>query len=246
MGKKTYRLGVETPSIRTQTNILAQPERNLLNWLCMRMPSAVTPDRLTGIGFVGAVIVFAGYLASQIHPAFFWLATLGLVVNWFGDSLDGSLARYRRIEKSRYGYFLDHSVDAVSVSLILMGLGFSPYTHLDMALFALLGYLMMCIYVFLFNHVTGNFQLSFLALGPTELRIVLIGINSLMYFVGDLRILIGHQTFSAYDISLCGSGIFLVCLYIMSMLMVVRRLRREDDALPLPHQPARFRNSTLL
>jgi phosphatidylglycerophosphate synthase len=219
---------VAAPSIRTQTNILAQKERDFLNWLCMRMPSAITPDRLTGIGFVGAVIVFTGYVASLIHPAFFWLATLGLVVQWFGDSLDGSLARYRRIEKSRYGYFLDHSVDAVSIFLILMGLGLSPYIHLDMALFALLGYLMMCVFVFLSDHVTGNFQLSFLALGPTELRIVLIVVNSLMYFVGDLKIVIGHATFSAYDLSLCGSGMCLVGLYIVCILKVARRLRWEE------------------
>jgi archaetidylinositol phosphate synthase len=242
--------GARTPSIRTETSIriethlLAQPERKLLNWLCVRMPSAVTPDRLTGFGFVGAVLVFAGYLASDIYPAFFWLATLGIVANWFGDSLDGSLARHRRIEKSRYGYFLDHSVDALSVSLILLGLGLSAYVQLDVALFALLGYLMMCIYVFLSNHVTGKFELSFLALGPTEMRIVLIGLNSLMYFSGNLRILIGHEAFSVYDIFVFCSGVCLVCLYIASTLTMAWRLRWEDASLP-PYKQAHFRKSTL-
>jgi phosphatidylglycerophosphate synthase len=226
--------GDKVPSIRIQTNIMARSERHILDWLCIYMPSTITPDRLTGIGFVGAVIVFAGYLASQIHPAFIWLATLGLVVNWFGDSLDGSLARYRQLERPRYGYFLDHSADAFSIFLILMGLGLSAYVRLDMALIALLGYLMMCIYVFLCNHVTGYFQLSFLALGPTEMRISLIGLNSLMYFAGDLRILIGHETFSPYDLILCSSGILLVGLFIVNMLKVARRLRWED-ALASPH-----------
>ncbi|MGH6795836.1 MAG: CDP-alcohol phosphatidyltransferase family protein, partial [Methylocella sp.] len=81
---------------RVQDNILARRERDCLDWLCVRMPRAVTPDRLTGFGACGAFLVFAGYAATRVHPAFFFLATLGVVIHWFGDSLDGSLARYRR------------------------------------------------------------------------------------------------------------------------------------------------------
>jgi phosphatidylglycerophosphate synthase len=232
-------------SNRIQTSVTAVPERHLLDWLCMRMPSAVTPDWLTAIGVVGAVIVFIGYLASRIDPAFFWLATLGLVVNWFGDSLDGSLARYRRIEKPRYGYFLDHSVDAVSIFLIMIGLGLSAYVRLDMAMFALLGYFMLCIYVFLSNHVTGQFQLTFLSLGPTEMRIGLIGLNSWMYFGGDLKVVIGGENFSSYDLILFGNGLIFVCLFIVNMVRVVKLLRRED-APQLDREPARFGNSAPL
>ncbi|WOJ90539.1 CDP-alcohol phosphatidyltransferase family protein [Methylocapsa polymorpha] len=222
------------PSIRIQKNILARLERDLLNWLCLHMPRAVTPDRLTGLGVVGAGIVFVGYAASRFDLTFLWLATFGLVVHWFGDSLDGSLARYRRVERPRYGYFLDHSVDAVCNLMIMVGIGLSPFVRLDVALFALLGYFMLCMYVFLHNHVSGNFQLSFLALGPTELRIGLIGINCWMYSeggAGGAKVLIGGAAFSSYDLVLCGAAIVFVGLFIVNMLKVAQKLRVEDSRL---------------
>ncbi|MGH6845273.1 MAG: CDP-alcohol phosphatidyltransferase family protein, partial [Methylocella sp.] len=148
---------------RVQDNILAHRERDCLDWLCRHMPGAVTPDRLTGFAAGGACLVFASYVATSLHPGFFWLATLGLIIHWFGDSLDGSLARYRRIDRPRYGYFLDHSVDALCNLTIMAGAGLSAYIRLDVALFALLGYFMLCMYVFLYNHVSQRFQLSFLA-----------------------------------------------------------------------------------
>lgn len=227
-------------TIRVQKNILAVRERALLNWLCLHMPRAVTPDRLTGLGVVGAAIVMSAYVGSRLDPAFFWLATLGFIVHWFGDSLDGSLARYRRVERPRYGYFLDHSVDAVCNFMIMVGLGLSAYIRLDVALFVLLGYFMLCMYVFLYNHVSGSFQLSFLALGPTELRVGLIAINAWMYFAGDSKIQVGRETFSAYDLVLGGVSVIFVCLFVVNLLIVARRLRLEDTA------PERFGTSTSL
>ena len=147
-----------------------------------RAPSP--PTGSPELALAGAALVFVGYAATRLHPAFFWLATLGVVVHWLGDSLDGSLARYRRIDRPRYGYFLDHSVDALCNLTIMTGAGLSAYIRLDVALFALLGYFMLCMYVFLYNQVSQRFQLSFLALGPTELRVGLIGINCWMYCAG--------------------------------------------------------------
>lgn len=216
-------------SKRVQGNILARSERGLLLWLCSRMPRAVTPDRLTGLGVLGAAIVFLGYVGTRFDPIFFWLATFGFFVHWFGDSLDGSLARYRRVERPRYGYFLDHSTDVVSNLMIMGGLGFSAYIRLDVALFVLLGYFMLCMYVFLHNHVSGCFQLSFLALGPTELRVFLIGLNSWMFFQGEKKILLNGATFSPYDFFLCSGGAIFVSLFMVNMIKVARRLRREDQ-----------------
>jgi len=220
---------------RVQDNILARRERDFLDWLCLHMPRAVTPDKLTGFGACGACLVFASYAATRLHPAFFWLATLGVVIHWLGDSLDGSLARYRQIVRPRYGYFLDHSVDALCNLTIMAGAGLSAYIRLDVALFALLGYFMLCMYVFLYNHVSQRFQLSFLALGPTELRVGLIGINCWMYFAGDLRIAIGGETFSPYDLVLCGAGIVFVCLFAINVFNVARKLRLEEAS---PSRPA--------
>ncbi|MGH6851439.1 MAG: CDP-alcohol phosphatidyltransferase family protein [Methylocella sp.] len=215
---------------RVQDNILARRERDCLDWLCVHMPGAVTPDRLTGFGACGAFLVFAGYAATRVHPAFFFLATLGVVIHWFGDSLDGSLARYRRIERPRYGYFLDHSVDALCNLTIMTGAGLSVYIRLDVALFALLGYFMLCMYVFLYNHVSQRFQLSFLALGPTELRAGLIGLNCWMYFSGDAKIAIGSATFSPYDLVFCGAGSVFVALFAVNVFNVARKLRQEDSS----------------
>src|ERR1019366_8927020 len=108
-------------------------------------------------------------------------------MHWFGDSLDGSLARYRRIERPRYGHFLDFSVDVISSLMIMLGVGLSAYVRLDVALFALVGYYMLWLFVLLNCQVSRNLQLSFLAAGPTEFRLVLIGLNCWMYFGGNLK-----------------------------------------------------------
>src|SRR5690349_16571716 len=114
------------PVERIQENMLARAERRLLTWLCGRMPDWVTPDRLTFFGLFGALLVFAGYIASNDTPEWLWLSIAGYAVHWFGDSLDGSLARFRKIERPRYGYFLDHSCDGVATTLVLLGIGMSP------------------------------------------------------------------------------------------------------------------------
>ncbi|MEJ0095257.1 MAG: CDP-alcohol phosphatidyltransferase family protein [Methylocella sp.] len=202
------------------------------------MPRAVTPDRLTAIGVLGAAIVLAGYVGSRFDPVFFWLATFGFLVHWFGDSLDGSLARFRRAERPRYGYFLDHSVDALCNLLILVGLGFSAYMRLDVALFVLIGYFMLCMYVFLYNHVSGSFQLSFLALGPTELRVGLILINFWMFMSGPSKISIFGQNFSAYDLVFCLVGLIFVSLFVINTVKIAHRLRREEHQ--AVEAPARF------
>ncbi len=192
------------------------------------MPHSVTPDRLTAFGAGGAAIVLAGYVGSRLHPAFFWLATFGFVIHWFGDSLDGSLARHRRIERPRYGYFLDHTVDALCNLAILGGLGLSAYVRLDVALFVLVGYFLLCMYVFLYNHISGKFQLSFLALGPTELRVGLVLINFWMYMSGPSQVVISGQMFSAYDLVFCLVGAIFVSLFALNTFKAARRLRRED------------------
>src|SRR5208282_3347313 len=102
-------------------------ERPLLRWLAAREPAAITPDHLTLLGCGGALLCGLAYVASLYSPAFLWFANLGLLVNWFGDSLDGSLARSRKKERPRYGFFIDSTTDVISELLILLGLGASPY-----------------------------------------------------------------------------------------------------------------------
>ena len=184
---------------RIQTNVVALRERQVLTWLCTKLPAWTTPDGLTALGVAGAGLVFVSYVASRFHPGFLWLASLGLVIHWFGDSLDGSLARHRHIERPIYGYFLDHTVDAICNLMIMAGIGFTFGVRMDVALFALLGYYLLCMYVFITNHLSGIFQLSFLGFGPTELRLCLIAINTWMFFAGPFGLAIDDgQVFSPY------------------------------------------------
>jgi phosphatidylglycerophosphate synthase len=118
---------------REKTFLLAPAEGRVLNWLAERMPARVRPDHMTILGVVAALGVGAAYWLSGRDPAWLWVAGGLLVVHWLGDSLDGTLARVRRIERPRYGYFLDHLVDAGATIAIGAGLGLSPYMGLATA-----------------------------------------------------------------------------------------------------------------
>ena len=209
--------------IRVQANLLAMGERRLLNALCRRMPRWITPDRLTLLGFGGACLVFAGYALSRHALPWLWLAVLGYVVHWFGDSLDGSLARHRGIERPVYGHFLDHSVDALGNFAGMAGLGFTAFVHMDVALFALAGYLLMTIHVLLRLRATGAMQLSFLLGGPTELRLGLVALTLAMLWLGPMR-LFGH---SAYDLAIGGAGLLFLAIFLWSTVTTAVMLRRE-------------------
>ena len=172
------------PHRRVNDILLGPWERPALAWLAAHMPGWMSPDKLTAIGFAGAVLIMLSYALSTRSAAFLWLASLGFVVNWFGDSLDGTLARYRKIERPRYGYFVDHTVDSFNEFLIIIGLGLSPYVRFDVACLALIGYLLMSVLVFVRTYVDGVFQISYGKLGPTEVRVILIALNTAMVFSG--------------------------------------------------------------
>jgi len=215
------------PSLsRIQQNWLAARERRLLNWLCSRMPSWMTPDRLTGIGLAGAVMTFVGYVASNEAGIWLLLAIAGYAVQWFGDSLDGSLARYRHIERPSYGYFIDHSCDGLSTLLILAGMGLSPFVTMDFAMIALAGYLLLSIHAFLSARVLGEFKLSYLSAGPTELRIMLIVLTVMMMMLGAGPGLFGR--WSGFDIFVGAVGSILILLFVGQTLVTGRRLAQID------------------
>lgn len=220
---------------RVQGNLVARRERQLLNWLCARLPAFVTPDGLTILSVVGAALAFVSYVAGRTHPAWLWLASLGIVLNWFGDSLDGSLARHRRIERPVYGYFLDHTVDAFCNLLIMAGLGFANGVSMAASLFALLGYFLLSIYVFINNHVSGVFQLSFLWGGPTELRLAIIAITTGMVFSPYAGFSLNGTHVTIYDTLLVLAGSVFTLIYLSRVVMGIRYLRqpgRSGAALP--------------
>jgi phosphatidylglycerophosphate synthase len=208
--------------VRIQQNLLAAAERKLLTWLCSRMPIWVSPDRLTAAGVAGAIAVFIGYVMSSSGPAWLWLAIGGYVLQWFGDSMDGSLARYRQIERPAFGYFIDHSCDAIATLLILAGMGLSPYLRLDVALVTLAGYLLLSVYAYLSARVIGELKLSYLAAGPTELRLVLITLTLAMMAFGS-----GPGAFggiSGFDLFVGAVGGLFILLFVIQTLVTARLL----------------------
>lgn len=220
----------ESPSSRSinriQENLLAGAERKLLNRLCARMPVWVTPDMLTAIGVLGALLVFAGYICSNLGDGWLWLSIAGYIVQWFGDSMDGSLARFRRIERPRYGYFLDHSCDGLATTLVVVGIGLSPYVLLEVALVALAGYLLLSIHAFLSVRALGELKLSYAYAGPTELRLLLITLTMAMIVAGSELVLLGMLTW--FDLLVGVIGALLILFFIAQTLRTARRLALEE------------------
>ena len=168
---------------RIQTSILNPLEKKVLVWLAQRMPAWVTSDMLTLVGFTGALIMAAGYSLSNLNLHWLWLSCFGLLVNWFGDSLDGSLARVRNTQRKTYGFFIDHNVDVVNETIMFIGVGCSPLVNMSFAMFALIAYLMLSIYVYIDCHLKGEMRLTYSGLGPTEFRQMLVIVNICFMYI---------------------------------------------------------------
>ena len=210
-------------------NTLTGPlEKRVLNYLASRMPNWVTSDLMTIVGVIGSVIIFVGYSLTNYSPHYLWLASLGFVLNWFGDSLDGTLARYRKAERPNYGFFIDHAIDTISEVLVFLGLAISPYVKFEIATLALIGYLTLSIYVYLLTYVIRVFRISFVKLGPTEIRIIGILCNTLLFFVGKPTITFPFGTFTFYDIivALIAAALFIV--FIVNTIITSSKLSRYD------------------
>jgi len=160
-------------AVRQQTSMLAPLERICLSWLARNMPSWVKPDHLTLLGFAAMLIAAVCYALSKWWAPALLLVNLCLAVNWFGDSLDGTLARTRNQQRPRYGFYVDHIIDAFGILSILCGLAVSGYMTWTIALAVLVVYFLISIDVYLATYTIGTFKLSFYKFSPTELRILL-------------------------------------------------------------------------
>jgi phosphatidylglycerophosphate synthase len=182
---------------RELTFLLAAPERRLLQAIAARLPRWVTSDGLTILGMVGALGTGAAYALSTLSPAWLWAASALLVVQWFGDSLDGTLARVRHAERPRYGYYVDHIIDAFSTAAIGAGIGLSPYVDLGVALAGVLAYLILSINIYLESQAFGVFRLGYSRIGPTEARVILVAANVALAWSGPSAILVPVATGAA-------------------------------------------------
>ncbi len=165
---------------REMTFLLADPERKLLRALASRVPRGLRSNHFTALGIVGALGAGTAYALSTFHPAWLWVASVMLAVNWLGDSLDGTLARVRDMQRPRYGYYLDHAVDAFNTAAIGIGIGLSPYVTFELALLLVVIYLTLSINVYLESTVFGKFRMAHGRVGPTEVRLLLVLGNTLL------------------------------------------------------------------
>jgi archaetidylinositol phosphate synthase len=219
-----------TSPTRIQENLTAAVERRILNWICARLPLWWTPDRLTALGFFGAVVIGIGYVLSNWGVNWLWLSVFGFCLNWFGDSLDGSVARFRKIERPNYGYFIDHSLDALANTIFILGMGLSPYLRMDTALFGLCGYLLLSIHTFISAKIFGVMNLTYLGGGPTEVRIMLIVLTICMYVFGPeawIQWPFAGQLFSPFDVFGVVLGAVLTCIFIFHTARSGRYLFRK-------------------
>lgn len=213
---------------RVNDILLGPLERPALRWLAAHMPAWMTPDILTGIGTFGAVLIAVSYWLTNYSEWFLWFASLGFVINWFGDSLDGTLARFRKIERPKYGFFIDHTVDALNETIIFLGFGLSPYLRFEIACLALIGYLLMSVLVYVSTAVSGVFKISYGKLGPTEIRAIAILINVFIFFFGNPSINLPTGGTTVIDLAVLIIALALFLIFIGSSLQQARQLAKED------------------
>ena len=180
----TLRKALQAATKREMTFVLAELEQSVLTRLARRIPRAIRPNHFTALGLVGAVGAGVAYALARYNPAWLWIASLMLGIDWLGDSLDGTLARVRGTERPKYGYYLDKVAGAFSVTVIGLGIAFSGYVNPVLALVTLVVYLGLAINVYLESSVFGVYRFSYGRIGPTEIRLALVVLNTVLAIVG--------------------------------------------------------------
>ncbi|MBQ9863789.1 MAG: CDP-alcohol phosphatidyltransferase family protein [Bacteroidales bacterium] len=199
---------------RIQTSVTNRLERKTLIWLARHQPSWVTSDMLTILGSMGAFLVGLGFFLTRYGIDWLWLSSVGLVINWYGDSLDGTLARVRNCQRPIYGYYIDHTVDCINEAFMFIGAGLSPLVNLNLALAVFILYLFMTINVSINAHLKSEFRLTYAKLGPTEFRILIFLANT---------ILIAFPRLVTLRVSLCSCSLTLLDLLasILAILLAI-------------------------
>ena len=220
---------------RIQTSILNPLEKKVLVWLAQRMPAWVTSDMLTFVGFLGAIVMATGYALANLNLNWLWLSCLGLVINWFGDSLGGSLARVRNTQRKTYGFYIDHNVDVINETIMFVGVGLSPLVNMSFAMFALVAYFMLSIYVYIDCHLKGEMRLTYAGMGPTEFRLILIIVNICFIYIPWLSqwkkpITIFHNDFQVglFDYIAVAAALAIFAAYIVSFFKDLKYFNQQD------------------
>jgi archaetidylinositol phosphate synthase len=214
---------------RAQLSFLAKLEKQALVWLAHRMPAWVNSDHLTLLGFLAMFVAGLYYWVASFDRMGLIGVIVALAVNWFGDSLDGTLARERKRQRPRYGFYVDHITDAFGTAFLMIGLALSGYMSPSIALGLLIVYFLLSIEVYLATYTIGTFHLSFWKFGPTELRLLLC-VGNLALFRWPVVGLFGYR-FLLFDV---GGAVGIVGMTAMAVTAAVRHTRLLYQAERLP------------
>jgi phosphatidylglycerophosphate synthase len=215
---------------REKTFLLARPEGRVLEWIARRLPAWVMPDHLTALGVLAAIGIAVAYALSSQDPVWLWAASGLLAVHWLGDSLDGTLARVRKTERPKYGYYLDHLVDAIATALIGIGLGLSPYMLLATGLVMVIAYLVLSINTYLETNTLGVFSLGYGRLGPTEARVGLVLINTVLALGIAPEISLFGLGITVLDVVVLGTAAAMAVALAVRASRNLRELARREPA----------------
>jgi archaetidylinositol phosphate synthase len=218
------------PAARAQGSLLAPLEKRTLLWLAARTPSSIHSDHLTGLGLISLLLAGICYAISATRPWALVAVIALLIANWVGDSLDGTLARYRQRQRPRYGFYIDHVVDMFGTLFLLGGLGLSGYMSLPVAVALIVAYYMLNIEVYLTTYTIGTFHISFGLFSPTELRILL-AIGNLALLARGGWVTIAGEQYRLFDI---GGVIGVIGMLVMLMIATVRHTVQlyKEERLP--------------
>jgi phosphatidylglycerophosphate synthase len=215
-----------TPARRVNQALTASVEKRALQWMAHRAPRWLTSDQLTLLGLIAQIAAGAAYALAHYNRYALLLVNLCLVLNWFGDSMDGTLARIRCQQRPRFGFYVDHMVDVLGATALMCGLGLSGLAHWQTAVAMLVGFLLLSSESYLATYTLSRFQLSQGLFGPTEIRILLI-IGNLALLRSPYASVFGHKML-LFDL---GGVIAAVCMFVMVIALTARhtaQLYREE------------------
>jgi phosphatidylglycerophosphate synthase len=213
-------------AVRVQESFTARAERKALAWLAARLPAWVNSDHLTLLGFVAMILAGASYALARSNRTGLVLATIFLALNWFGDSLDGTLARLRKQQRPRYGFYVDHMVDTFGGFFLMGGLAISGIVDWRIALGMFIAFLMLSVQVYLAAYTLGTFQLSFAKFGPTEIRILLALGNVALWLRPDIPVF--GSALRVFDVGGIVAIAGMVLMLVISTIRNTMRLYRTE------------------